>query len=188
MSESNLNPRDIPEQDLPLIVLSDHTNGLIQSIIKIKTKGFYNHAMWMHKPGMFASQGNTYSEIPVESYMRRGNRLKFIRIRGLNVLNKDQIRRSIKAKINRPWYKKTYDWLGILGQAIGLKKISTPGLDYCSEDVPRHLRCIAPIDSNPLKSFIKDLPRHGSPEDLNEHFKKHKDVTQVYGRWDSDKV
>jgi len=182
-----LDPNKIPQEDLPLIVFSDHSSGLIQSIIKIRTKGYYNHVMWMHREGLFASQGNTYSEVAVKRYMKKGNRLKFITIGGLTDTEKLLILASIKKKLALPWYRKIYDWFGILGQIIGFKKVSTPGLDYCSEDVPRHLRAVSGfVAQKDIRQFIAGLPHHGSPEDLNKYIKEHPECATVYGRWDSD--
>lgn len=183
----NVNPEKIPKLELPLIVFSDHSSGFIQAIIKIRTKGFYNHVMWMHKEGMFASQGNTYSEVPVSRYMKKGNRLKFVQINGLTDVQRNLIVASINKKLKRGWFKNMYDWIGILGQAIGFKKVSTPGLDYCSEDVPRHARALLPyITDEKVKDFISGLPHHGSPEDLNQYMKDNKEGNKLFGRWDSD--
>lgn len=187
MAKKQLDPRKIPQRDLPLMVFSDHSSGFIQAIIKIRTKGFYNHVMWMHKEGMFASQGNTYSEVPVDRYMKRGNRLKFVSINGLTDVQKKYIIASINKKLKRPWWQNMYDWFGIVGQAIGFKKVSAPGLDYCSEDVPRHARAIIPyVVDEDVKAFLEGLPHHGSPEDLNQYNKDNPEGNTLYGRWDSD--
>jgi len=182
-----MDPHKIPKKDLPLIVFSDHTSGLIQTIIKIRTKGFYNHVMWMHKDGVFASQGNKYSRIKVSKYMKKGNRLKFISINGLSNHLKKILIHSVEVKLKQPWYTTLYDWVGIVGQAIGLRRMNIPGLEYCSEDVPYHLRALLPYDlPKKLRKFIKNLPTHGSPEDLNQYMKDNKEHNILYGRWDSD--
>ena len=80
-----------------------------------------------------------------------------------------------------------YDWLGILGQAIGISKINTPGLAYCSEDVAYHCRKIGPYVANKTTNkILSEMPCNGSPEDLNSYMKKHKDVFQVYLKWEED--
>lgn len=181
-----LNPHEIGYDDLPLIVLSDHSSGLIEWIIKWRTKGTYNHIMWLIFPGLLASQGNTYSMVPIERYMRYGNRLKFIEVAGLTDIEKIRIRISIEKKLKLPWWKKLYDWPGILGQALGVTGININGLNYCSEDVVSHLfPCIESVEGD-LKEVLSQLPFHGSPEDLNDYFKQHPQHFKIYGRWDSD--
>lgn len=189
MQEKQLDPRNIPEADFPLIVFSDHTSGLVEFAIKWRTKGGYNHTQWANRPGFFASQGNTYSEAPIDRYMKKGNRLKYVEILGLTPVQKKFILASINKKLALPWYKKLYDWIGIAGQAVGIKWINTPGLEYCSEDVPQHLKYMAeksmPEDSA-LRKVIMAIPKHASPAEFNEYLKKHPDFFRTYGRWDSD--
>lgn len=188
LCEVSLNPRAIPPEDLPLIVFSDLTSGLIEALIKWRTKGSYNHVMWAHSSGKFASQGNTYSEVDVSRYLRQNGRLKYVRIIGVSVTKMRLIQASINRKLDEPWYKKMYDWLGIFGQTIGLKFINTPGLQYCSEDVPHHLKYMGQFlnDDDPIKVAINGIPKHTSPADLNRYLKKFPEHFQVYGRWDSD--
>jgi len=181
----------IEKEELPLIVFSDSSSGFIQWIIKARTKGTYNHVMWAHKSRKFASQGNIYSEVPFGRYEKYGNRLKFLQIKGLTFAQKKMIVFSIENKLKLPWHKRLYDWFGvIIGQAVGLKGINTPWLDYCSEDVPQHLKenkeLLKSIGNNGLRDFIDHIPKHGSPEDLNKYFKQNPDYTMVYAKWDSD--
>lgn len=181
-----LDPARIPAKDFPLIILSDHSSGPIEWIIKLRTKGFYNHAMLTRRLGYFASQALKYAEIPIEKYMRRGYRLKFIEVMGLTPAQRKMIIASIQKKLSMPWWKNRYDFLGIIGQAIGIPKFNVPWLDYCSEDVADHLQAIIDYIEGDLFEAISMFPRHGSPEDLNTYFKQWPNVFRVYGRWDSD--
>jgi hypothetical protein len=185
---SQLNPKAISPEDFPLLVFSDNTSGIIEFIIKLRTKGDYNHAMWANRPGYFASQGNTYSEAPVDRYLKRGNRLKYVEVLGLTPTQKMLIKASINKKLAQPWYKKRYDWLGILGQALGVKWINTPWLEYCSEDAPQHLKFVAQYlqDDDPKKGVILGIPKHASPQDLNTYVKKYPEVFKTYGKWEAD--
>jgi len=182
-----IDPKEIKQEDLPLIVLSDKTSGVFSSFIKIWTKGYYNHIMWLHQEGLLASQGNTYSEVGLDRYMGPGMRLKFWKVKELTAVQGRLILTSIKQKLALPWYKKLYDWVGIIGQTIKIKVLSTPGLDYCSEDVPEHLKKLIPYlgDEN-LKKVLINLPTHGSPADLNRYFKENEEHFEMYGKWDSD--
>ena len=186
---ANLRIQGIPTRYLPLIVFTDCTSGFIEWAIKWRTKGNYNHVQWMHKKAMFASQGNTYSEVPYTRYAKPGGRLKFVEVVFENREQKKFILDSIAKKLKMPWYKRMYDWIGIFGQAVGMKWINTPGLEYCSEDVPDHLKKLANSNvkiSDELRAVLLGIPDHCSPHDFNEYQKQNRDYFRVYGRWDSD--
>lgn len=185
--EDKFDINNIPDEDFPLMVFSDCTSGLVASIIKMRTDATYNHVMWAIRPSVFASQGNTYSEVPFKGFMMRTNRLKFVKVNGLTSFHKKIILNSIRKKLALPWYKKLYDWFGIIGQAIGIKSINVTGLNYCSEDVALHLTSIVDYVPDPAFCEILSLvPLHGSPEDLNAYFKKYPKYFTTYGRWEGD--
>ncbi len=183
-------PTTIPSRDLPLIVFSENTSGLLEFLINWRTKGEWNHVMWIIELGMVASQGNTYSEVPISRYLKKNGRLKFVKVFNLSDSEKLIIRDSILKKLKLPWYKKMYDWLGIVGQAVGIEWINTPWLEYCSEDVPQHLKYLAKFmrDNDQLKSIIEAIPQHTNPQELNEYFQKYPLFFSVYGEWDSDLI
>ena len=182
-------PKEIPQSAFPLIVFADHSYGWIESFIKMRTKGIYNHVMWAIAPDTLASQGGKYSKFPFSAYMKNGNRLKFVEIIGLNETEKQAILDSINEKLAKPWWNTRYDYIGIIGQAIGIKKVNNPWIDYCSEDVVTHLVNklfkIIPNEHS-FKSIIKNMPTHGSPQDLNEYIKKYPENFKTYLRWESD--
>ena len=181
-------PKDLPLGGFPYLVFADKTYGWIESLIKIRTKGEYNHVMFAIAPDKFASQGGTYSTFPFSAYMKKGNRLKFVEIAGLTDLQKAKILESIEKKLGQPWYKKRYDFLGILGQAVGIKKINNPWIDYCSEDVVEHIKYMAKIISytDPLKKALVLMPDHGSPQDINDYIKQYPEQFKTVVRWDYD--
>ena len=171
--------------DLPLIVLSDHSSGFIQWAIKWRTKANYNHVMSMIYPGLFTSQGNTFSEVPLDRYMTKNSRLKFWRIKDLTLEEESLIRGRILRRLALPWWKRGYDYLGILGQAVGLKFINNPWNVFCSEQVLKDwlegIISLRIVDGD----NVTELSEHPSPKDLNEFFKNHPRM-EVYGRWSSD--
>lgn len=184
-----MNPGEITDKDIPLIVFSDLTSGLIEFFIKMRTKGDYNHVMLMHRPGYFASQGNTYSEVPISRYMKKNSRLKFYQIVGLTPVQRRFIVESVEKKLKKPFWQKWYDWVGIAGQAVGIKNINIPGLEYCSEDAPHHPKYMASKALEPqseLYRVIMGMPEHASPQGLNEYFKKYPDVFRVFMKWEAD--
>ncbi len=179
------NPNKIPKDDLPLIVLSTHSSGFIAMWIRWRTKAYYSHGMSMIQPGEFASQGNTFSVVPVSRYMTRNSRLKFWRIKDLKEWEKNKILSRINKRLNFPWWKRGYDHIGIIGQALGLKFINNPWRVYCSEQVKADwLDDIIGLLAD-LGIDATELPNHPSPKDLNEFFKNYPRF-EVYGRWSSD--
>ena len=182
-------PNDIPTSEAPLIVFSDHTSGLIEWAIKMRTKGEYNHIMLFLEQGYFVSQGNTYSVTPMERYMKKGNRLLFVKIKGLTVQQKQRFKESVDRKLSLPWHKKLYDWVGILGQAIGFKNLNINGLNYCSEDVRLHLFQLIPYlteEQSETVKAISEFQAHGSPQDHREVVKKYPNVFELVYLWQSD--
>lgn len=169
-----VDPKSIPQRDLPLIVLSDGTTGLVQWAIKWRTNASYNHVMIMNKPNIFVSQESVYHEIPLSKYLKKNCRLKFWQMK-INENEKKIILDTIEKQLKENWYKRSYDYLGILGQITGWKWINTPWKDYCSERTADTIRQIFPY-----------IPSHPSPEDLNEIFKEHPEHFQVYGKWEED--
>ena len=170
-----VNPRFIPESALPLFVLSDDRRSFIGWGIKNHSRGSYNHSMVMHRPGYFASQDfGGYREVKVEKYMKPSIILKFWQYKDMPIEVKKYIIDKVYKDLKAPWYRKMYDFLGILGQLIPgrwTRKINIPWANYCSERVGGYLRSI------PMK-----IPLHPSPTDLNRLFKKTSKML-VYGRW-----
>ncbi len=171
-----VNPENIPAEDLPLIVFSDFSSGIIQSLIKIRTAGVYAHVMIMHRPGFFASQGNMFSEAPLKRYMKKGNRLKFFKIESLTVNERGALARKMRQDLTAPWWKRFYDYPGIIGQALGFRWINSPFRMYCSERVAAWLRACPRFWA---------MPYHPSPQRLNEIMKLSPDF-KIYGFWDND--
>ena len=172
-----IDPQTIPPQDLPLIVLSDFSSGVIQSLIKIRTSGSFSHVMVMHRNGFFASQGNMFSEAKLERYMKEGNRLKFFRIKNLTKEERRALSRKMEADLAAPWWKRFYDYPGVIGQALGWRWLNSPFRAYCSERVAAWLKVLP---------RLKNLPVHPSPQDLNEIMKADKTNFEFYGIWDED--
>ena len=182
---------EITESSLPMIVFSDQTSGFMEFLIKFRTGGNYNHVMLCVEPGQFVSQGNTYSKVPFERYMKKNSRLKFVSILGITPAGRQAIVDCVNDKLALPWYLKLYDWVGILGQITGLNFINNPKLEYCSEDAPNILkkavkRCPQGFPA-PLDGIIKNIPAHTSPQKFNEYLHDfHGTCFPVYMKWEGD--
>lgn len=172
-----ITPENIPVKDVPLIVLSDFSSGIIQSLIKIRTASEFSHIMVMHRKNFFASQGNMFSEAPLSRYMKKGNRLKFFQIKNLTEEERWALSKKMEADLNAPWYKRFYDYPGIFGQAFNIRWFNSPFRAYCSERVAAWLRVLP---------RFKNISVHPSPQDLNEIMKADQINFELYGVWDSD--
>lgn len=178
---------DLTPEDLPLIVFSDMTSGFVQWLIKWRTKAHWNHCMIAHKPGLFASQGNRFSEVPYERYMKRGNRLKFVEVIGLSVEAKAAILNHVEEKLALPWWRNLYDVPGIVGQALGISWFNMGKLNYCSEAVALHLFDAHDfIEDQDLRAVIAKIPLHGSPRDINDYFKANPAHFRAFAHFDAD--
>ena len=60
----------VPAEKLPMMVISDNLQGLFGLLIKLVTKSFYSHFMWMHRPGMVATQSWWFHEALVTSFKK----------------------------------------------------------------------------------------------------------------------
>ena len=164
----------IPEKDLPLFVFVDDRQALFSFGIKNHTKGNYNHAMIMYRPGYFASQDTAgYREVPIRKYMKVSMMLKLWKYKDITNKEKILLLNSIQAKLNVPWWKRRYDFLGLIGQMFRIPKLNNPWADYCSEDVRNH--CAETLG-------FTHLPLHPSPSGLNNEFKKMNSM-EIYGYW-----
>jgi len=175
-----LDPRTLTEVDLPIMVLADDLRSFVGWGIKNHTSGNYNHVMISHKPWLMISQGfGGLNEIKMEAYLTPNQMLKFWRIKDLTQGEKNTIYRNCVKRLSLPWYRKQYDYLGILGQFLHLRFIQNPWTTYCSEQV--RLDYISEIPR-----AAKLVPKEPSPSDLDRIFKAHPEVFECLGYYFAD--
>ena len=168
-----INPLKITEKALPILVLSDEIRGLISFGIKVHSKGNYNHTMWLIEPGVLASQGTLYKRVPLKKYLSGRHRLKFWQP-DLTGNEKVELIETINKALNQPWWKRTYDYIGIIGQLFRLRSIQIPFQNYCSER-----------DSNYIRKYIPEIPLRPSPSQFNKACEKIERM-KYYGHWMKD--
>lgn len=179
-------PRTIPDGDLPLFVFANNSTDLISFLITWKTKGTWNHAMLAVNKGKFVSQATTYSEFPMDAYLKKGCRLEFYALVNMTPQASFIAQQYVTTRLSKPWWTKMYDWLGIFGQAIGLPKIHTPGLEYCSVDVTNCLQTIAQYLPDYDKKVINNIPDEINPQDLHDVMVINPSVFKLYGQYEAD--
>ena len=165
----------IPDKVFPLMVLSDNIFSFISLRIKQHQHGFYNHFMWMHRPGYCATQDKWFREVPIGKYLEGRHRLKLWYCPSWTAHQRATIIAAIKSDLAKPWYRTRYDVLQIVGIRVGLRWINMPGIDICSDDI----------------AFIRpeepeyDLKEHPSPPEINRWLQT-KTKYKVYGRYFPD--
>jgi len=167
-----IDPLKIPKEDFPLIALSSNSTSLISWAILWRTKGMYNHTFWYHKPGICASQDLIFREKSIKTYIKPGCRMKFWKVKGLTQNFRNEVYRIIRKRMEKPWWKRRYDFLGIVGQATGIKLINNPFTTFCSEQ----MAC-------DLSRIVQFIPGRPSPAQLNELFKVRNGDFEYYGHY-----
>ena len=191
MTEIN-DPRLLLQFQEPFIVLCNQ-NDLIAKAIDWRTdiKGIkpFDHAMLSINTGKFACQSmgifNAYKEIPMSDYMTKGTTLGFVQLVNSSPDFISAFNKSVQKRLTSPWWVTQYDYLGIFGQAIGVPWIHTPGLEYCSVDVLRHLVNACPYLPKSDQLVINAIPREINPEALWQIILDSPKTFFVYGIYDS---
>ena len=169
-----IDPLDLTQEDMPVFVFSDDRRSFIGWAIKAHSKGNYNHIMIMVNPCRVVTQGGTYKEIPIKRYMKPFIHLKFWKCHNITPAEAYQIFNKVGKDLKLPWWRKLYDFIGIVGHLVGVRWVNIPWLSYCSERVLSYVRVI-----------LKDVESRQSPAELNELFKKEKRMTLI-GHWWED--
>lgn len=186
-----VDPRLIPQSDTPLLVLSNQTNSIVAGLINFRThiQGMhpYDHAMLCIDEGKFVLQDYAgYNEVSMDRYLIKGGELAFVQLVNSNAAFVKAFSKSVQKRLLAPWWQKQYDWLGIFGQAIGQEWIHTPGLEYCSVDVIRHLVNACPNLPKEDQDVINNIPRESNPESFWRTIINNPGTFYVCGTWDSD--
>lgn len=151
---------EIKQEDMPLLVLSYNYRSFFSTGITHKTSGAYNHLMWAHRPGYFASQDWWFKEVPMEKYMKH-HRLKIWTNPDWHQVHKSLLLLRIDAELKKPAWKTRYDVLAILGHAIGITGLQVPWTKICSD----HADYLQIVDN-------RYNLKNPTPADVNEWLKK----------------
>lgn len=180
-----LDPRQIPPNEFPFIISKGGGIDPISRLIRWRTHSWCEHSMLAINPGKFVweSASSWYGEGPMEDYMTPENCLKFYQLVDINLDAYDLLRDYVARRIASPWYHKLYDWVGIMGQALGLPKIHTPGLEYCTVDAIHALEYMAPALPKSTQDFISSIPPEENPGYLDQVMLNYPKVVRLYGTY-----
>jgi hypothetical protein len=175
-NEKTLSKEDvlnISQENCPMLVFSYGIGSPIATAIAMKEKGFYNHFMWLLEPGVFASQDWLFKKVPAEKYLDK-HALKFVYGKNWGLEERKTLAGAITTDLSKPWYKRLYDPIAIVGQALSINWLQIPGVDICS-DKAEYLTLVDP-------DYKLKFP---SPTDVNLYTKANGNYA-VYGRFRLD--
>lgn len=152
-------------------------------LIRWRTKSWCEHSMLGIEPGKFVweSSASWYGEGKMDSYLVPNNCLKFYTLVNQTPATITALQTYVQNRINSPWYDKLYDWIGILGEAVGTPKIHTPGLEYCSVDDIHALKSIVDTLPHADQLIINSIPDEENPGYLDMVMVNAKTVFNLYG-------
>lgn len=162
--------RTIPQREIPLIISCNQEN-ITGEAIDFST-GLPNvppccHSMNSIDQGEFVSQSpGGYNEIPMRLYMVPKTQLIFVELVNCNSEFIAAFRASVLGKLNGPPWRKAYNWLQIVGQAVHLPWLSWPGIDDCSQDTIFHLKVAAPKLPPADNEIIQAIGNNSNPEEF----------------------
>lgn len=167
-----IDPTTFKDGELTFILCND-AQGMLGWFIKWYTKGNYCHAMLTRKPNWVCTQNDIYIETPLKNYMIESEGLKFWRINNLTLSEFKMINEAITEDLAKPWWKRTYNYLGLLGQALHMPGISMPGQNICSQRDANYLRL--------LPRLASVIPVRPSPAQLDTIFRSNPNLFTCIG-------
>lgn len=166
---------NIPEELCPMMAFSYKLGSHVAAAIAAKDHGYYNHFMWVLRPGVVASQDILFKRVPLKDYLDM-HTMKFVYSQNWTAEDRAKMLKAINEDLSRPWYRRIYDPVAILGQAVNVNGFQLPGADICSDKV-KYIKLVEPGFN--LK--------YCSPIDINRWTKaRQADGYTVYGRYRLD--
>jgi hypothetical protein len=180
-------PRLIPQSEHPFLVSAGSSTDPTAEVIEFWDKSKLDHSMFSLNKGTFTWQSMTswYGEKPMDAYLKKGGVLKFYQLVQVTPEFKIALANYNLARASKPWWEHLYNWLGIVGQAIGLHWISFPGLFFCSQVVIDG--CKKSCGSLPAesRSVILSAYANSNPAALDEFWMVNNQVFKLAYTWDS---
>lgn len=173
-----LDPHSIPVEEYPFIVSKGGGIDPLSRLIRWRTNSWCEHSMLAVNPGkvIWESASSWYGEGDMSIYMVPNTCLRFYSLVNINPQAIQALRDYVTGRMKSPWYNKLYDWVGILGEAVGLPKIHTPGLEYCSVDAIHALEAMAVDLDNYNKTIITNIPVEENPGYLDLYMNSYPSV------------
>lgn len=139
-----------------------------------------SHMMTMTLPELFNCQDpGGFHQIPVKDYMTSGTKIYIFSF----VAMTPQAYQAMCLIVSERLGKQGYDWLQIMGQAIGLDFLHMPGTEDCSEEGIREMKGISPYLSLPAKNLIDSLSNQSNPQQVINACLNNPAIINFDGMW-----
>jgi len=185
----SLDPTTLNPVNNPRLVFTSQSE-LVSDVIELCEDGSFNqdfdvsHMMTLTMPGLFNCQDpGGFRQIPVKDYMVKGTKIFFFSFVNINPQAYQAMCQAVDSKLARPWWQKSYDWLQIVGQAVGLKWLHFPGTDDCSEEGVREMKAMGPYLPNSDNALIQSINNQSNPQDVLNLCLKNTDTFSFDGLW-----
>lgn len=133
------------------------------------------------KKFIWESAASWYGEGKMDSYLVADNKLVFYSLVNQTPDTVSALKMYVENRIKAPFVDHIYDWAGIVGEAIGIPKFHTPGLEYCSVDNIHALKTIAYTLPQADQKIIYNIPNEENPGYLDNVMVNSPKVFKLYG-------
>ena len=171
----------IPMHNYPFLVVTDtlaNKGGFwsyFSYVAKRHTRGRYGHSMWMIRCNKFQTQNSRFMEVPLEDYVDDHHRVKLWYNPDWSEAQREAIHIDIEEKLKK---RGRYDWLGIIGSRLNIRRINFSKRNFCSEATAETL-----FKAEPTARL--ELPAHPTPTDINQWCKMAPQMV-CYGVYDPE--
>jgi len=162
------NPNLLNPINNPFLVFTSEP-GIVTDLIELREDGSWmvgndvSHMMTMTEHGLFNCQSPSgFNQVPVSSYTNKGSKIIFVQFANMN----PQAYQAMCLIISEKLGKQGYDWLQIVGQAIGLDFLHMPGTEDCSEEGVREIKGIAPFLGQHNCQIIDCIGNQSNPQQV----------------------
>lgn len=153
-------------KNFPYVMLTYNYKSFFNIGTAIRTSSCYTHACWLSGKNTVSTQNWKMKQVSFSEYLDGKTRIKLISGKNWTNAQKESIKWKIQDDVNA---KGRYDYLGILGQLIGIPSLNANGRHYCSEEVTDILKG--------TDRFFKDTfnIEHPNPSEINKYVMAHSD-------------
>ena len=139
-----------------------------------------SHCMTLTKAGFFNCEDPSgFHQIPVTNYMTKGTNIYVFSFVNMNPAAYQAWCMVVASRLG----KVPYDFLQILGQAIGLDFLHIPATDDCSEECVREMKGFAPFMPEADKTLINSFGNQDNPQQVINVCLSNPSVIHFDGLW-----
>ena len=139
-----------------------------------------SHCMTLTKQGVFNCEDPSgFHQIPVTNYMTKGTNIYVFSFVNMNPAAYQAWCMVVASRLG----KVPYDFLQILGQAIGLDFLHMPSTDDCAEEGIKEMKGFAPFMPEADKALINSFGNQDNPQQVINVCLSNPSVIHFDGLW-----